>query len=129
MVPAERCIPAAVAERASAGRQYDVWHRGGSARAARYKTTTKYFIGGLYVRDDGYVLSPASDTTRYYPLPTADRLSSFQQQGLLPDPLPPYELGAFAYANGYSLWFVVAITLLLIALPAIVRSRRPLRPT
>ena len=100
---------------------------GGEPLVLAYKTTTRYFIGGLYVRDDGYVLRPQSDTGRYLQLPKGDELSRFQQQGLLPNPLPPYKLGAFDYANGYSLWMIVALTLLVIVLPPIVRSRRRLR--
>jgi hypothetical protein len=93
-----------------------------------YKTTTRYFLGGLYVRDDGYVLSPAADTTRYLPLPSGDELRGFQRQGLLPDPLPPYALGALDYFDGYSLWLIVAITLLAVVVPAVVTSRRRRAP-
>jgi hypothetical protein len=93
-----------------------------------YKTTSRYFIGGLYVRDDGYVLSPAADTTRYLPLPTGDELRDFQRRGLLPDPLPPYALGAFAYFDGYSLWLIVAITLFAVVIPTVVTSRRRRAP-
>ena len=83
---------------------------GGEPLALAYKTTTRYFIGGLYVRDDGYVLRLQSDTARYLQLPNGDELLRLQQQGLLPDPLPPYQLGAVDYANGYSLWMIVALT-------------------
>ena len=100
---------------------------GGERLVLAYKTTTKYFIGGVFVRDDGYVLSADGDGERYFQLPTGDRLSSLQEQGLLPNPLPRYGLSAFDYGNGYSLWMIVAITVLAVAIPVVVRNRRRVR--
>lgn len=74
-----------------------------------YKTTTQYFIAGLYVQDDGYVLGMESDHGKYFPMPTGDELKNFQGQRLLPDPLPPYKLAALDYVVGYSLWIAVPI--------------------
>ncbi len=74
-----------------------------------YKTSTQYFIGGLYVQDDGYVLGMQSDHDRFFPMPAGDELKGFQTQGLLPDPLPVYKLATMDYVIGYSLWIALPI--------------------
>ena len=74
-----------------------------------YKTSTVYFIGGVYVHNDGYVLGLKSVSKRYVDMPPPDLLASFQKQGKLPDPLPPYHLGVVEYLKGYSLWIVVVL--------------------
>jgi uncharacterized protein len=77
-----------------------------------YTTTIQFFLAGLYVQDDGYVLGVKGDSKKFYPMPAGDELKSFQQRGLLPDPLPPYSLSFFDYLFGYSLWIVVAVIVL-----------------
>lgn len=71
-----------------------------------YKTSTVYFIGGVLVRDDGYVLGLQREPRHYVDLPPRELVASFQKQGKLPDPLPPYHLGLFDYLKGFSLWLV-----------------------
>lgn len=72
-----------------------------------FKTTKQFFGLGLYVQDDGYVLGVQGESKRYYKMPEGAELASFQQRGLLPNPLPKYELGIFEYLFGYSLWLVL----------------------
>lgn len=78
-----------------------------------FKTTTQFFLAGLYVQDDGYVLGQRSDHNRYWDMPAADRVADFQARGLLPNPLPAYELGFFDYLLGYSMWTIALPILLL----------------
>jgi uncharacterized protein len=77
-----------------------------------YMTTMQFFLAGLYVQDDGYVLGVKGDSKKFFRMPTGDELKGFQQRGLLPDPLPPYSLSFFDYLFGYSLWIVVAVIVL-----------------
>ena len=74
-----------------------------------YKTTTKFFLLGVYVTDDGYVLG-IKGKEEYYDLP-ADKVTEFQSQGLLPNPLPPYQLATLDYVFGYSLWLALVALL------------------
>lgn len=80
---------------------------GGDALYLGHKTSTLYFIGGIYVRDDGYVLGLRANPKHYVDMPPPDLLANFQKQGQLPDPLPAYHLGIADYLAGYSLWIVV----------------------
>jgi hypothetical protein len=79
----------------------------GEALCLAYKTTKLFFVAGIYLRDDGYVLRLETDTTKYFPL-TQERIDELQQAALLPRPLPAYSIPWFEYAFGYSLWLVVA---------------------
>ncbi len=72
-----------------------------------YKTT--YFLAGLYVVDEGYVLGIKGNRERFYRMPDAAQVAYFQQEGLLPKPFPRYRLGWFDYLIGYSLWIALAI--------------------
>ena len=77
-----------------------------------YMTAIQFFLAGLYVQDEGYVLGVKGDSKKFFRMPTGDELKGFQQRGLLPDPLPPYSLGFFDYLIGYSLWLVLAVVVL-----------------
>ena len=80
---------------------------GGDPLYLGYKTSTVYFLGGVYVSDDGYVLGLRSEPKHYVDMPPAAMLADFQKQGALPDPLPPYHLDVSDYLWGYSLWIVL----------------------
>ena len=80
---------------------------GGDALYLGHKTSTVYFILGVYFSDDGYVLGLRSAPKHFVDMPPAAMLADFQKQGRLPDPLPPYRLGIGDYIQGYSLWIVV----------------------
>ena len=78
----------------------------GGSLTLGYKTSSYWFVGGLHLSDDGYVLLAPGDT--YYEMPEGAELKAYQEQGLLPDPLPPYQIPAIEYAFGYSLWIILA---------------------
>lgn len=71
-----------------------------------YKYTHHAFIAPYYVSDDGYILGVRGQN-RYYKL-DADKIVQLQSQGLLPKPLPPYELSLVDYLVGYLAWFILA---------------------
>jgi hypothetical protein len=77
-----------------------------------YRTKIQFFLAGLYLTDEGYVLGVKGDSKRYYDMPTGEKLAQFQKSGLLPDPLPPYSLSFWDYLFGYSLWWVIAFTII-----------------
>jgi hypothetical protein len=74
-----------------------------------HKVSTQFFLAGLYVNDDGYVLGIKGEDKRYFSMPGGDALERYQKQGLLPNPLPPYSLGFFDYLFGYSLWIILVV--------------------
>lgn len=73
-----------------------------------YVTRIRWFGGGIYVEDGGYVLGVQGNSKRFYPMPEGEALKRFQRDGFLPDPLPKYSLSFFDYLFGYSLWIVLA---------------------
>ena len=72
-----------------------------------HKFSIHSFIAPYMLSDDGYVLGVDGDTTRYFALEPA-MLTDFQLRGLLPKPLPSYEIATFHYVFGYLLWEIVA---------------------
>jgi hypothetical protein len=72
------------------------------------KVTTQFFLLGVHVKDDGYVLGVQGDSKKYYRMPDNVYVQRWQQQGLLPNPLPARRLGMFDYLIGYSLWLALA---------------------
>jgi hypothetical protein len=78
-----------------------------------YKTSTNYFLGGVSVSDDGYVLGLQADKSRFLDMPPPDKVAEFQAQGLLPNPLPSYSLDLGDYIGGFSLWLGLAVVALL----------------
>ena len=80
---------------------------GGDALFIGYKISTVYFIGGVYVSNDGYVLGLRATPKYYVDMPPPDMLAEFQRKGMLPNPLPPYRMEFGDYLKGFSLWLVV----------------------
>uniref|UniRef100_B0T139 Uncharacterized protein n=1 Tax=Caulobacter sp. (strain K31) TaxID=366602 RepID=B0T139_CAUSK len=75
-----------------------------------HKVTTQWFFGGIYLKDDGYVLGVEGQTKAYFAL-SAEKMALAQKFGLLPNPLPAYQIHPLQYLLGYSLWlFLVAVT-------------------
>jgi hypothetical protein len=72
-----------------------------------YKFTVKHFIGPVWLRDDGLVMKVKLENS-YYDLPDADTVKAMQEEGLLPTPLPSYEIPWWRYAYGYLVWIVIA---------------------
>ncbi len=75
-----------------------------------YMTRTEFFLAGLYVKDEGYVLIPQGPGMygRYMQMPDAETLARHQKAGMLPSPLPRYKLGFWTYVIGYSFWIMIA---------------------
>lgn len=72
-----------------------------------YKYSHHTFVLPYNVTDDGYVLGVKGSASSYYKLDDA-QIKSLQARGLLPSPLPSYELSALDQAMGYGLWIVLA---------------------
>src|SRR5438477_11090147 len=88
-----------------------------------YKTT-KLFIGaGVWISDDGYTLRIENDPKHFFKV-NAEQIAGMQNEGLLPRPLPAYSIPWYEYAFGYSLWIVIALSLLFWRAGAMRRSRR-----
>jgi hypothetical protein len=93
-----------------------------------YHYHINYFIAGVYLANDGYVLTEKPDnkkqtfftdaSTKYLPL-TKEKINELQQTGLLPRPLPPYSIPTFEYFDGFSLWWILLFTIVVL----FVRSR------
>ncbi|HDY7489123.1 hypothetical protein [Vibrio sp. 1180_3] len=77
-----------------------------------YRTTTKFFILGVNITEQGYVLAlKNSEEKSYYPLSDV-QIQGLQSVGDLPRILPKYELTIFDYAFGYSLWIFILLSVL-----------------
>ena len=82
-----------------------------------YRTTITWFVLGIYLKDQGYILAVTGNRTegacvgneegQYYDL-NEDGITSFQSEGSLPIPLPNYEIDVLFYVIGYSLWLIIA---------------------
>ncbi|HEY3448286.1 MAG TPA: hypothetical protein VGK67_18160 [Myxococcales bacterium] len=93
-----------------------------------YKTTSFYAGLGVYFHDDGYVMGVKSDPGSFYPLPDDER-DRFQENGLLPKPLPAYSPSPKDYISGLSLWALIGGAFALYALDRILtRLYRQFRP-
>jgi hypothetical protein len=81
------------------------------------KVSIYFFIGGVGVRDGGYVLRTMGGTG-YYKL-DAQELENLQAQHLVPTPLPPYRIHPAKYVLGYSLWIAILVALIGVVLKRI----------
>ncbi len=75
------------------------------------------------ITDDGYVLGVKGSASSYYKLDDA-QIKSLQARGLLPSPLPPYELSEIDYLFGYMLWIVLAFVAVAIIVTLFAKKRR-----
>ncbi|MGR4862814.1 hypothetical protein [Caulobacter sp. LARHSG274] len=75
-----------------------------------HKVTTQWFFGGIYLKDDGYVLGVEGREKAYYTL-KADKIALAQKVGWLPNPLPPYQIHPLQYLLGYSLWLFLIVVI------------------
>jgi len=78
-----------------------------------HKTAARIFGGGVYLRDEGYVLGVLEEAddpepSEYFEI-SADDITEYQTEGLLPTPLPDYSIPVTDYLWGYSLWIVLAV--------------------
>ena len=92
-------------------RRVDLTGPSGERLCLADKTTTGVIGAGLFLRDDGYVLAVVpthgGKPSIFFPL-TRNEIDSYQQQGLLPAPLPDYSIPLVDYVWGYSLWIILA---------------------
>jgi hypothetical protein len=93
-----------------------------------YKTTKTFFIAGVRLRDDGYVLGveTGGTVTKFYKLPDAE-MTRLQDRGLIPRPLPSYSIPWYEYAFGYSLWIVIVFTAFFMVFARWLKQRRAAR--
>ncbi|PXX31210.1 tetratricopeptide repeat protein [Arenibacter sp. ARW7G5Y1] len=73
-----------------------------------YRTSSSFFIAGLYFKDHGYVLGIRGQYNSYYPL-DARRIAQLQEAGQLPDPMPEYDIPWKEYLFGYSGWLILPL--------------------
>jgi len=77
-----------------------------------YKSTSHFFLAGIYLSDDGYVLGVEGKSNLYYPMPEGEKLVELQNTGMLPENLPDYQISIWEYLLGYSLWPILLVALL-----------------
>ena len=71
-----------------------------------HKYSQYFFIAGVSLSDDGYVLASGDDATSYQPL-DKEKILELQNAGYLPNPLPSYSIPLTQYLIGYSLWLLL----------------------
>jgi len=71
-----------------------------------YRTTAHFFLAGVYLKDQGYIISSNRDPKKYYQL-NDEKIKKLQAGGFLPTPLPKYKIPIFDYIFGYSLWICI----------------------
>lgn len=75
-----------------------------------HKYTLYFFIAGIYLSDDGYVLQDKGAFKTYHPL-SEKEIKELQASGTLPSPMPGYSISIWSYLFGYSLWIVLAFSI------------------
>jgi hypothetical protein len=75
-------------------------------------TTMKVFLLPYSIEDKGYVLGVVGDNTRYFNFPDGEFLEQAQKEGLLPSPMPTYEVDSIYWMIGHSLWILLTGLLL-----------------
>ena len=94
----------------------------GEALYLGYKYSHHSFVLPYRTTDDGYILGVRGQQS-YFRLDDAN-IKSFQARGLLPSPLPSYELSFTDYVMGYLLWLVLAVIAGLLVVPVFAKRRR-----
>lgn len=89
-----------------------------------YKTSMYAVVAPAYFRDDGYVLAVKKTMKSYFPMPQGDELAELQTAGLVPKPLPAYQIPIIDYAFGYLLWIVIGGMIVFSILAKWQKSRR-----
>lgn len=82
---------------------------GGEELCLAYKTSKLFVGGGVYLRDEGYVLGVPGKHDIYYPWPDQQKVEAWQAASLVPSPLPAYSIPVIEYLVGYSLWLIIAV--------------------
>lgn len=74
------------------------------------RITTHYFIGGIYVRNEGYVLSPKANKDSYFPFPKAGELAALQKVGAMPAVIPEFKIPPMDLVNGFLIWIALSLS-------------------
>lgn len=69
------------------------------------RVLTHNFILPYSSEDEGYVFGVSGESSKYYPLPSGEKLSQIQSLGYLPNPLPQYEEDWLDFTLNHFLWF------------------------
>jgi hypothetical protein len=80
----------------------------GEALCLGFRVSMHFFVGGIYAKDEGYVLKIKNEKA-YYPIPHGQELADFQRNSMIPDPLPAYSMPVWDVLFGYSLWIILGI--------------------
>lgn len=72
-----------------------------------YKTTGYYFFMGAYMSDDGYVLGIKGSNSFYHL--DEKLIATYQENGLLPTPLPEYKIPFMDWLWGFALWILLLV--------------------
>ncbi len=70
------------------------------------KITTYFFVGGVFVRNDGCVLATKGSKDSYHPLPSRGEIAALQQAEILPNPLPEFRTPPLELFMGFLVWIV-----------------------
>lgn len=73
-----------------------------------FRVSMHFFVGGIYTKDEGYILKVKSEKS-YYPMPSGAELQEFQANSMIPSPLPSYSVPLWDYLFGYSLWIIIGV--------------------
>lgn len=95
----------------------------GEALCLGHKFSKRFFIAGVYLQDEGYVLGLQQDTSRFFPL-TEPYKAELQASGVLPTPLPAYSIPTIEYVFGYSLWLVIVFVAAFMVLENRMKKKR-----
>ncbi len=87
-----------------------------------HKYSFHSFILPYRMTDDGYILGIRGEQS-YFRLDDAS-IKSLQGRGLLPSPLPAYQLSVLDYAMGHGAWIALAVIVGLIPLSMLAKGRR-----
>ncbi|MDB5506892.1 MAG: hypothetical protein JWR75_1530 [Devosia sp.] len=99
----------------------------GEALSLGYMTTTKNFVLPYALGDDGYILVVRDDPQSFYAI-TPEQITDWQDAGLLPDPLPTYEISLLDRVLGYLLWPTLALIAALYGFGFLRNRRKKLAP-
>jgi hypothetical protein len=88
-----------------------------------FKVSMHFFVAGIYVSDEGYVLKVKNEKS-FYPMPTGQELLGYQREGMIPQPLPTYGVPMFDYLFGYSLWLIIGVMAAFAAIKMAIGTRK-----
>ena len=70
-----------------------------------YRTSTYYFIAGVYMKDCGYVIRKSENSDEYKTIDEETLLDL--EKNAYPDGLPKYSISIWRYLWGYLLWVAI----------------------